>query len=454
MAGYSVAHARPVGELYRSSYSTAQAAGDGVRITLSLTEVPELAEIPWEYLFDKPNFLAISTSTPIVRYLDVAKPRRPLEVALPIRILAVISAPTDADGLDTGDERQRLESSLKPLIDANAVSIDWLEEATLLALTKKLRPDTYHILHFIGHGGFDDASGEGALLFEDDAGRGRPISGEQLATVLNNKTSLRLVFLNSCEGARTSVKDPFSGVAASLIQREIPAVIAMQFEITDRAAIIFAGEFYAMLAEGQPVDTAVTQARLTVFADQNDVEWGTLSCSCESPTASCSASPMRALPRVAVEDLPENGGGSAACDARRDERIVDAGPLAGDTTGRTDARSRSRRRAPATTPAPPPPPTPTPTPTRRRPTPTPIPTPTPNPADADLADAVADRRRGCRRASDRSRPPARVLPSGTTGSLRCRPSARRRPVRSPCRERTSRLPSRSTSRSMAPSSRR
>ena len=172
-------------------------------------------------------------------------------------------------------------------------------------MTKKLQPDTYHILHFIGHGGFDDASGEGALLFEDAAGRGRPVSGEQLATVLNNKTSLRLVFLNSCEGARASIQDPFSGVASSLIQREIPAVIAMQFEITDRAAIIFAGEFYAVLAEGQPVDSAVTHARLMVFADQNDVEWGT-------PVLFMRVADGRlfnvadapALPRVAPEDLP------------------------------------------------------------------------------------------------------------------------------------------------------
>ena len=177
--------------------------------------------------------------------------------------------------------------------------------ATLPALTKKLQPDTFHILHFIGHGGFDARAAEGALLFEDDAGRGRPISGEQLATILHDKASLRLVFLNSCEGARTSLKDPFSGVAASLIEREIPAVIAMQFEITDRAAIIFAGEFYAMLAEGQPVDASVTQARLLVFADDNDVEWGTpvLFLRVEDGVL-FDVADASALPRVTVEDLP------------------------------------------------------------------------------------------------------------------------------------------------------
>ena len=71
------------------------------------------------------------------------------------------------------------------------------------------------------------------------------------------------------------VEDPFAGVAASLVQREIPAVIAMQFEITDRAAIVFAHEFYAAVADGYPVDSAVAEARKAIFADANDIEWGT-----------------------------------------------------------------------------------------------------------------------------------------------------------------------------------
>ena len=93
--------------------------------------------------------------------------------------------------------------------------------------------------------------------------------------MLADETSLRLAVLNSCEGARTSSDDPFAGTAASLVHREIPAVVAMQFEITDRAAIVFGGEFYAALADGYPVDSALAEARKAIFADQNDVEWGT-----------------------------------------------------------------------------------------------------------------------------------------------------------------------------------
>ena len=49
----------------------------------------------------------------------------------------------------------------------------------------------------------------------------------------------------------------------------------MQFEITDKAAVIFASEFYAALAEGFPVDAAVAEARKVIYAQPNDVEWGT-----------------------------------------------------------------------------------------------------------------------------------------------------------------------------------
>jgi hypothetical protein len=264
-----------IGETFRAADSEARALHKGLRITLSMTDAPRLAAIPWEFLYDAPDFLATSSRTPIVRYLDIAKPRRPFELSLPIRILAVVSSPSDAKKLQTGLERQNLERALAPLVGTGKVEVDWLENATLLALSQKLRNREYHILHFIGHGGFDETHREGALLFEDEKGYGKIVGGDRLAAALRDRPSLQLVVLNSCEGARGSVDDPFSGVAAALIEREVPAVIGMQFEITDRAAILFATEFYTVLAEGQPVDTAVAEARRSIFADENDVEWAT-----------------------------------------------------------------------------------------------------------------------------------------------------------------------------------
>ena len=84
--------------------------------------------------------------------------------------------------------------------------------------------------------------------------------------MLQDERSLRLVVLNSCDGARTSHVDPFSGVATSLIEFDIPAVVGMQFEITDDAAIAFSARLYKGLAQGMPIDAAVGPARRAIMA--------------------------------------------------------------------------------------------------------------------------------------------------------------------------------------------
>ena len=116
---------------------------------------------------------------------------------------------------------------------------------------------------------------EGVLLLEDDSGLLRKVAGSYLATLFHDHPTLQLAVLNACEGARTDPFDPFAGIAQTFVQQGIPAVIAMQFEITDRSAITLAHEFYTALADGYPVDAALAEARKAIFADGNDVEWGT-----------------------------------------------------------------------------------------------------------------------------------------------------------------------------------
>ena len=264
-----------VRDVYRACLADARRQNRGLRVTLALTKVPELMDVPWEYLYDEPDFLAVSVWTPVVRYLDVARPKAPLPVSPPLRVLGMISDVVDLPRLDVEGERQRLEAALRPLRSQGRVEVHWTQAATLDALLRKLHHGDFHILHFVGHGGYDEAREDGVLLFQGPDGRSQEITGERLATILQDHRSLRLVVLNACEGARSSRSDPFAGVAASLVQRGIPAVVAMQFEITDDAALTFAAYFYEALAQGDPVDRAVAHARLGIFASGNDVEWGT-----------------------------------------------------------------------------------------------------------------------------------------------------------------------------------
>ena len=66
----------------RSSLDEASRQDAGLRIRLRLTDVPELADLAWEYLYNPTlnRFLALSVETPIVRYLDLPQRIRPLAV--------------------------------------------------------------------------------------------------------------------------------------------------------------------------------------------------------------------------------------------------------------------------------------------------------------------------------------------------------------------------------------
>ena len=262
--------------LYQDALSEARGQGRGVRITLCLSKSPDLIDVPWEYLFDDPDFLAVSAFTPVVRYLDLPRGHRPLTVEPPLRLLGVVSSPADYERLDVERERSNLEGALSELSAAGAIELHWLERPTLGGLLRALQSEMFHALHYIGHGAYDRDTETGVLLFEDDAGWAHPVSGDKLGMIVHDFSSLRLAVLNACEGARTARSDPFAGVAGSLVRRDIPAVVAMQFEISDEAAIVFAGGFYRPLAAGAPVDTSVAAARLAMLAERSDdIEWGT-----------------------------------------------------------------------------------------------------------------------------------------------------------------------------------
>ncbi|HET6313341.1 MAG TPA: CHAT domain-containing protein, partial [Chloroflexia bacterium] len=251
----------------------------GVRLRLRLVDVPELAGVPWEYIYNPGlnRFLALSTETPLVRYLDLPERIRPLKVVQPLRVLVMLPSPSDYPELDVRQEWLNLSTTLAGLQQAGLVQLDLLEVSTLTGLQRQLRRDAYHIVHVIGHGAFDRNVADGLLIFEDEDGRGRPVSGQDLAMLLHDHASLRLAVLNACEGALSAADDPFAGVAQSLVQGGLPAVIAMQFEITDRAAIVFAHEFYRAISDGYPVDAALTEARKVLLTESrgNGLEWGT-----------------------------------------------------------------------------------------------------------------------------------------------------------------------------------
>ena len=265
-----------VRDVYFDARRSAEDRRRGLRLTLCLTGTPELMEIPWEFLYERPQFLAQSMFTPVVRSLDLETIREPREVRLPLRILGMVSSPAGFGNLDVDEEKRKVEESLGPLIEAGIVQVNWLPSATLAELDSAISaPEEEHVLHYIGHGAYDARTQDGVLVLEDPHGQPHEVSGAEVSALIQDERSMRLVVLNACEGARGSHVDPFSGVASSIVECGIPAVIGMQFEITDEAAIAFSERLYRALAHGYPVDAALAQARKAIFAGGNDIEFGT-----------------------------------------------------------------------------------------------------------------------------------------------------------------------------------
>ncbi|MBP8291678.1 MAG: CHAT domain-containing protein, partial [Caldilineaceae bacterium] len=278
---FDAVFAGQVGQCFVRSLDAADRDEKGLRIRLRLNDAPELAGLPWEYLYattPKPGFLALSDTTPIVRYLELQQEEKALKVLPPLRVLAVVSNPQDVTPLEVEKEWTRLHDALADLQSRQLVSLERLDPSTPGALQRRLRDEdagAVHILHFIGHGAYDEERNLGGFYFENEKRQHHFLAAQDLAILLQDHDTLRLLFLNACEGARSGQEDLFTGAAQTLVQQGIPAVLAMQFPVGDAAAIALCHEFYQALAQGLPVDACVGEARKVIKVSGNELEWGT-----------------------------------------------------------------------------------------------------------------------------------------------------------------------------------
>lgn len=269
-------------ELYDNN--TAYFLGTGKKLRLMLQLDRTLANFPWEFLYGNcwpgrdNEFFVRDSNISLARYIPVRSPCEKKPIEGPLKILIVISDPYHDDpekALDTVREKQRLQNNLKPLIDGNLLEIGFIEGDSTLIKLGQYRG--YHIIHYIGHGGYDSDGDVSYLLFEGPNGNPMEVEGNHIVETLasnNGMSSLRLFVLNACKGARVPISEDFTGIAESLVRNGVPAVVAMRYEITDIAAPIFSEGFYSALMTGGSVDDAISFARRNLAAYYIDtLEW-------------------------------------------------------------------------------------------------------------------------------------------------------------------------------------
>jgi hypothetical protein len=256
--------------------------GVGLRIRLDLDAAQDehvyLAALPWELLYksETRDFLGRYLPTSIVRYHETHRPIGSGGFQGPLRVLLVTSAPEGYRDNDFATEARLITDAFEAHPD---VDVDLLEQGEITEIRRRLRHDDIHVLHFIGHGGFDSKAGEGFLFCERADGKVHDLAGDMFAEFVKGIRSLRLVVLSSCFGAkmpRQNGQNLYSTLAPAVILAGVPAVVAMQFTISDKAAAAFSKALYTALAHGDPLDAAVMEGRLAI-AGCNEVagEWAT-----------------------------------------------------------------------------------------------------------------------------------------------------------------------------------
>jgi hypothetical protein len=261
----------------RDLYIEARARQRDATLDLVFTSmVPWIAEKPWEFAYDaeQKRFLA-TEDVNFIRNVLTSKPsdriRQPEEK---LRILVAAAQPVSLVPLSVQQETEVIRRGFEQLEREGLVKVDVIARTSPEDLHKALSTGKYSIVHFIGHGDFDDATGEGSLIFEDGDRGEHPLTGDKLRQLFCNR-GLSLVFLNACLSGTGGRADFNKGVAQSLVEQGLPALVANQYSVLDSSATTFAKHFYWSIAHGLPLGQAAREARIAVnySLDGEIIDW-------------------------------------------------------------------------------------------------------------------------------------------------------------------------------------
>ncbi|CAK8725084.1 TIR domain-containing protein [Candidatus Electrothrix aarhusensis] len=253
-------------------------------IALFREAATDLLALPWEIMHDVIGYLCQGgKGVPVRRCLPNRQRTETLRTALPIRVLLLSPRPEiDKKGKAVSYFDHR--SSALPLMQAvenlgdGIVRVDILRPPTFTALKKALQKaqtsgTPYAVVHFDGHGIYDQRMGLGALCFEA-AQESKALSkrlldqvdATELAAELR-QYGVPLMVLDACQTAKAET-DPTSSVAAKLLEQGIGSVVAMSHSVLVETAHRFVAAFYQGLAEGKRVGDAMLAGQAALYGDR------------------------------------------------------------------------------------------------------------------------------------------------------------------------------------------
>lgn len=254
-------------EALRTALAQARASAEQSRSSLRLRlnihpSAGELNILRWETLCDPQSKICFSTDQNIhfSRYL-ASMDWRPVRLRAKgeLKALAVVAAPggLEAYKLAAVDKMAELATIKAGL---GQIPLEIIEKATINNIVSALQTGDFDILYLVAHGTF--ANGESLLWLEAEDGSISRLPGSDLVTRLRElEQRPRLAILASCQSAGRGKGDVLAALGPRLASAGIPAVVAMQDNLTMETNKELMPVFLTELQKDGQIDRALSVAR-------------------------------------------------------------------------------------------------------------------------------------------------------------------------------------------------
>lgn len=241
--------------------------------------------VPFEWAIIAGQSAPLCLNHPVRRFLvGCHEPRLRLRTmleandAVPLRVLLIAS---DTGGIP---EVEKEVEDLYLMFRELFTQVGWPESnicklnsraATANRIEQEITSGRYHLLHFAGHGGYDDGKPVLQVYSNVDSEQIEGISAVRLRNWVVD-SDLRFAYLSTCRSASTEMPDlankiqQFENIAQALAEARVSEVIGFVWPIEDAESRLLANRFYGSFLRRFDASLALYQTR-TSFEEENRI---------------------------------------------------------------------------------------------------------------------------------------------------------------------------------------
>jgi hypothetical protein len=238
---------------------------------LRITAGERLRHLPWELLASDDSYLAVAGNTPLLPVRAIggnAALKGPVTPGnRPLRVLFMATSPEGVEPV-LGFEAE--EAAILSATSRTGTELVVEESGSLEGLrflSRDYGEGYFDVLHLSGHATISP-DGQPTFLVENELGGRADATADEIARAMAGRWP-RLVFVSGCLTGNAPDGGTFPSMSESLVRAGAPTVLGWGLPVGDDSATEFAAQLYRSLADGEPLDRAIIEARQHLFAQKS-----------------------------------------------------------------------------------------------------------------------------------------------------------------------------------------